>query len=165
MNKQCLYLFIWLSCCKQKKDIDSGIEFLLSHTYPPLIHPIGEGECVRCKGKVTRRKIAVHMTANRGTRILGMYAEGRTGKVTRRKIAVHMTANGGTRILGMYAEGRTGKVTRRATAEHMTANGGAGLSIGGRETRRVRRGRTGNRKDSTTVSCKHQDSNGVVSEW
>ena len=36
----------------------------------------------------------------------------------------------GTRILGMYAEGRTGKVTRRATAEHMTAPGGAGLSIG-----------------------------------
>ena len=42
-----------------------------------------------------------------GTRILGMYAEGRTGKVTRRKIAEHMTANGGARILGEYAEGGT----------------------------------------------------------
>ena len=60
-----------------------------------------------------------------GTRILGMYAEGRTGKVTRRKIAEHMTANGGARILGEYAEGRTGnrKDSTTVSCKHQDSNG------------------------------------------
>ena len=52
----------------------------------------------------TRRTIAVHKTANRGARVLGEYAEGRT-----KHEILGEYAEGGTKheILGEYAEGGT----------------------------------------------------------